>query len=70
MLGEYGQLAWLDLNPKGYKELSRTSLFVARESWGTPALSRGLLTLCQNEVGVDGSPRRLLCYDLRAAIKP
>ncbi|WP_395089739.1 PQQ-binding-like beta-propeller repeat protein [Armatimonas sp.] len=70
MLGEYGQLAWLDLNPKGYKELSRTSLFVARESWGTPALSRGLLTLCQNEVGVDGSQRRLLCYDLRAATIP
>lgn len=69
MLGEYGQLAWLELNPKGYKELSRTKLFIARESWGTPALSRGLLTVCQNETGVDGSSRRLLCYDLRASRK-
>ena len=55
----------LELSPKGYKELSRTSLFVARESWGTPALSRGLLFVCQNETGVDGTPRRVLCYDLR-----
>jgi outer membrane protein assembly factor BamB len=65
MLGEYGQLAWLDLSPAGYKELSRTTLFIARESWGMPALSRGLLTVCQNETGVDNSSRRLLCYDLR-----
>ncbi|WP_309717067.1 PQQ-binding-like beta-propeller repeat protein [Armatimonas sp.] len=65
MMGEYGQLAWLELSPKGYKELSRSSLFVARESWGTPALSRGLLTVCQNETGVDGTPRRVLCFDLR-----
>lgn len=65
VLGEYGHLAWIDLNPKGYKELSRTSLFVAPETWGMPALSRGLLYVCQNEPGIDDSPRRLHCFDLR-----
>ena len=31
-LGELGHLLWLDLTPKGYKELSRARLFYARES--------------------------------------
>ncbi len=65
MQSEYGHLVWLDLNPKEYKELGRTRLFLARESWSPPALSRGLLYVCQNEKGVDDSPARLICYDLR-----
>ncbi len=66
-LGEYGHLAWLDLNPSGYKELDRTWLFAAEETWTLPALSRGLLYICQNTRDtLHNKPSRLLCYDLRA----
>src|SRR5207249_2139572 len=41
-LGELGHLLWLDLTPKGYREVSRMQLFAARETWGLPVLSRGL----------------------------
>ena len=43
----------MDLTPKGYRELSRTWLFQARESWTLPVLSRGLLYVVQNtrEIG-------------------
>lgn len=64
-LGEYGHLLWLDLNPKGYRELSRTRLFAASDTWTPPALSHGLLYVCQNQPGQNGEPLRLLCYDLR-----
>jgi outer membrane protein assembly factor BamB len=66
-LGELGHLLWLDLSPKGYKELARTWLFAARESWTLPVLSRGLLYVVQNtrELTRTNGPR-LLCYDLRA----
>jgi outer membrane protein assembly factor BamB len=64
-LGEYGHLLWLDLNSKGYKELSRTRLFAASDTWTPPALSHGLLYVCQNQPGENGEPLRLLCYDLR-----
>jgi len=66
-LGELGHLLWLDLTPKGYRQLSRAWLFQARESWTLPVLSRGLLYVVQNtrEVGRGNGPR-LLCYDLRA----
>ena len=47
-LGELGHLLWMDLTPKGYKEVSRAWLFAARESWGLPVLSRGLLYVAQN----------------------
>lgn len=67
LLGEYGHLAWLELSPKGYLERSRTVLFTAPETWGMPALSRGLLYVCQNEPGIDESPRCLHCFDLRAS---
>ena len=65
-LGELGHLLWLDLSPKGYKELARTWLFPARESWTLPVLSRGLLYVVQNtrELTRTNGPR-LLCYDLR-----
>ncbi len=65
LLGYYGHLAWLDLNPRSYKELSRTLLFFAPQTWSHPALSRGLLYVCQNERGLDNSRPRLICYDLR-----
>ena len=66
-LGELGHLLWMDLTPKGYKEVSRTWLFAGRESWALPVLSRGLLYVAQNTRDIlrDTSPR-LRCYDLRA----
>jgi outer membrane protein assembly factor BamB len=66
-LGELGCLLWMDLTQKGYKEVSRTWLFPARESWALPVLSRGLLYVVQNTLDInrETSPR-LLCYDLRA----
>jgi outer membrane protein assembly factor BamB len=66
-LGELGHLLWMDLTPKGYKEISRASLFAAHESWGLPVLSRGLLYVTQNTRDTLTRARpRLLCYDLRA----
>jgi outer membrane protein assembly factor BamB len=66
-LGEFGHLLWMDLTPKGYKEISRAWLFAARESWTLPVLSRGLLYVTQNTRDlVRGTGTRLLCYDLRA----
>jgi outer membrane protein assembly factor BamB len=66
-LGELGHLLWLELTPKGYKQISRAWLFPARESWSLPVLSRGLLYVVQNtrEVTRVNGPR-LLCYDMRA----
>ena len=65
-LGELGHLLWLDLSPDGYKELARTRLFGARQTWTPPVLSRGLLYISQNERGIfDRKPPRLICYDLR-----
>jgi outer membrane protein assembly factor BamB len=67
-LGELGHLLWMDLTPKGYKEISRAWLFQARESWALPVLSRGLLYVVQNTREITrGSAPRLLCYDLRAS---
>lgn len=67
-LGEFGHLIWANLSPGGYRERSRAQLFLASETWTPPALSRGLLYVCQNTPGMaDSGPPRLLCYDLRAA---
>ena len=66
-LGELGHLLWMDLTPRGYREISRAWLFAARESWALPVLSRGLLYVVQNARDlIRGTPPRLLCYDLRA----
>ena len=66
-LGEFGHLLWIDLTPKGYRQVSRAWLFAGRESWGLPVLSRGLLYVVQNTPDVfKRSGPRLLCYDLRA----
>jgi hypothetical protein len=65
-LGEFGHLLWLDLSPAGCRILARTWLFAATETWTPPALSRGLLYICQNTPDRDqGTTARLLCYDLR-----
>ncbi len=66
-LGELGHLLWLDLTPTSYKQVSRAWLFPARESWGLPVLSHGLLYVVQNtrDIFRETGPR-LLCYDLRA----
>ena len=66
-LGELGHLLWMDLTPKGYREVSRGWLFAASESWTLPVLSRGLLYVVQNTRDtLRNTGRRLLCYDLRA----
>ena len=65
-LGEFGDLAWLDLSPKGAKVLSRTKLFHAPETWTLPAVANGRLYVCQHEPGRGGSKPRLICYDFRA----
>jgi outer membrane protein assembly factor BamB len=66
-LGELGHLLWMDLTPKGYREIARARLFTARETWTLPVLSRGLLYVVQNGRDfVTGVRPRLLCYDLRA----
>jgi len=64
-LGEEGHLLCYDLSPTGFKELSRAWMFQASESWTPPVLWHGLLYLCQNQKAADGTPSRLLCYDLR-----
>ena len=66
-LGELGHLLWLDLTPDGYREISRTWLAAAYESWTLPVLSRGLLYFVQNTRDLlTGAAPRLRCYDLRA----
>jgi outer membrane protein assembly factor BamB len=65
-LGENGDLAWLDLSPKGATLKAKTKLFNAPESWSPPALSDGRLFVCQNQRGSGGTKPRLICYDLRA----
>ncbi len=65
-LGEHGHLMWLDLSPDGPNVLSRSRLFLARETWSPPVVSRGLLYVSQNSRSIDPpSGPRLLCYDLR-----
>jgi outer membrane protein assembly factor BamB len=65
-LGEYGDLLWLDLNPRAYCELGRVRLFLAGDSWTPPALANGFLYICQNKRdAINGTPPRLLCYDFR-----
>ncbi len=70
-LGEWGTLCWLDLSPGGAKILTKHQPFVAQQSWTLPALSHGLLYVSQNEDDrLNGSPSRLICYDLRAPAPP
>ncbi len=65
-LGEFGDLAWLDLSPRGASIKSRAKLFNAPETWTLPAISDGRLYVSQNEPGSGGTKPRLICYDFRA----
>jgi outer membrane protein assembly factor BamB len=64
-LGEFGDLAWLELSRAGASVKSHAKLFDAPETWTPPAISRGLLYVSQNEAGAHGTKPRLVCYDLR-----
>lgn len=64
-LGEFGDLAWLGLTPKGAAVQQQTKLFNAPDTWTLPALSKGLLYVCQNQRNARGETSRLICYDLR-----
>ena len=64
-LGEFGDLAWIELSPKGPALKSRVKLFNAPETWTLPAISQGLLYVSQNERGANGTKPRIICYDLR-----
>lgn len=65
-LGEFGHLLWLELTPNGYRQLSRSWLFFAGETWTGPVISKGLLYVCQNqEDAVTKKGARLICYDIR-----
>lgn len=67
VLGEQGQLLWLGLSPDGPKILSKATLFLSRQNWTPPVVSKGLLYVTQNGRDfIGGSNSRLLCYDLRA----
>lgn len=67
-IGEQGTLLWLDLTPLGAKILSTAQLFVAPETWGAPALSKGLLYVNRNTRDyATGEASALICYDLRRA---
>lgn len=66
-LGESGSLHWLELSPKGCKELVRSQLWIAPHTWSLPVVSHGLLYVAQHDRDqVDGTPQRFVCYDLRA----
>lgn len=66
VLGEQGQLLWLDLAPEGPTILSKSTLFLSRQNWTPPVVSNGLLYVTQNGRDfITGAPSRLLCYDLR-----
>lgn len=64
-LGENGDLAWLDLSPKGATVKAHAKLFHAGETWSPPVISDGRLFVCQNQPGTGTKPR-VICYDLRA----
>ncbi|MEX2579373.1 MAG: PQQ-binding-like beta-propeller repeat protein [Verrucomicrobiales bacterium] len=64
-LGELGSLGILQLSPERFEELDRTQLFLARATWSSPVVHRGLLYISQHEPAMDGTSPRLICYDLR-----
>ena len=63
-LGENGDLAWLDLSPRGAVLKAQAKLFHAPESWTAPVVSDGRLFICQNQPGSGGMKPRVICYDL------
>ena len=66
VLGEYGSLCWMDINPKGAKILDSRLLFLAQETWTLPAVHKGLVYVAQNKVDhLTRETSRIICYDLR-----
>ncbi len=65
-LGENGRLAWMELSPEKARVVESAALFAAPETWTLPALSHGLLYVCQNQRSGAGDGPRLICFDLRA----
>ncbi len=69
VLGEMGTLAIMQMDPQGFKEISRAQLFFARATWSLPVLHRGLLYISQHEdefpLVQKAKSARLICYDLR-----
>lgn len=66
-LGENGDLARVDLSPKGAAVKHTASLFSAPETWAPPVVSNGRLFVAQNQSGRGGTKPRLICYNLKAA---
>ncbi len=64
-LGEFGDLAWLELSRTGVAVKSRAKLFNAPETWTPPSISGGRLFICQNEPGAGGTKPRLICCAFR-----
>ncbi|HLX64859.1 MAG TPA: PQQ-binding-like beta-propeller repeat protein [Planctomycetota bacterium] len=65
-LGEAGHLQCWELTPKGMKEIARSWLFAAHETWTPLVLSKGLLYVVQNHQDeLNGKPARLMCFDVR-----
>ena len=65
-LGDTGQLVTALQGEEDFEVVSQAPLFYAAETWTPPVICNGLLYVCQNNRGRgDGSPRRLLCYDVR-----
>jgi hypothetical protein len=65
-LSELGHLLWLDLSPNGVQLLSKKRLFIAKQTWCAPIISKGLLYVAQNQKDrVSGDGPHLRCYDLR-----
>jgi len=62
-LGENGDLAWLELKPKGATVKSQAKLFHAPETWTPPVISDGRLFVCQNQPGRSGTKARVICYE-------
>ena len=60
-MGEFGDLALLELSPEGHKELSRIPRVLSSPAWTVPTLSGGLLYL--------GDTKKLICMDLRVKKK-
>lgn len=67
-LGEHGTLAWMKLSPEAPPAMGdRAQLFLCQYNWTLPAISHGLLYVCQNSKSfTDGKKPRLICYDLRS----
>lgn len=66
-LGEMGGLLFLRMEDDGPVVAARHQPFLAPETWSPPAISQGLLYVCQHHRDMDGNPPRLLCFDLRPA---